>query len=341
MPEENLELETQENPPVAPEPQPAPTPAAEESLSLRGMAQQYGYDPADMTDQQIAEKLWQAHSDFERVLPLAQVGQKFAARADKWDDFEKWEAEQAKLAEATKTPEQGFKWDAPPYDPEWERVTIDDDPVGYQQAQAKLKAWRQHEEATRRRLATNPREFLSPVIDDILSPRERQLIERIERMERQVQERFQAEEQQRYASEESVWLQENAKAFYEHDAKGNPIVQNGQMVPTPFGNQVYQQYQRNRNAIDAKTQKPFFATARDAMNAALSMVPQSNGQPTAPQVPPEKPQRFLDTVTEAEMRPAERNAGGEDAPASMYASETQEIEAAFRAAEAEQGFVRN
>ncbi len=340
MSEENQSLEIQE-PTTAPEPQAAPQAEAQaESLSLRGMAQQYGYDPADMTDQQIAEKLWQAHSDFERVLPLAQVGQKFAGRADKWEDFEKWEAEQAKLAEAAKPPEQGYKWDAPPYDPEWERVTIDDDPVGYQQAQAKIKAWQKHEEATRRRLATNPHEFLSPVIDDILSPREKQLVERIERMERQVQERFQSEDRQRYASEESAWLQENARQFYDHDAKGNPIVQNGQMVPTPYGNQVYQQYQRNRNAIDAQTQKPFFPTAKDAMNAAMAMVPQSS-TPSTPQVPPEKPQRFLDTVTEAEMKPAERNAGGEDAPASMYASETQEVEAAFRAAEAEAGFTRN
>lgn len=324
-----------ESPPT-PEPQAAPQP--EPSVSeLRQVALDLGYPEETLKqypdDKQLAQTLYRIADEYGRAQPLVELGQKFAPYADKLDKFQEWLSSQEQPPEAPKEEGPQFDWPAPEYDDAWEHVREEDDPLGT--IRQKREQFRKFQEQTLRKFARNPQELISKAVEPVLTQREQQIKEYVQQ---QVQEARQAWEQQQTASveqqEEQAWLQQNAKEFYAVDAKGELVRgRDGHPVPTEYGQKAWESYQWAR-ALKDSDNKPL--SVKEATALAMLRVPKPNGKPEAPKGSPQQPQRFMDTVSEAERHP-ERRPMDESAPTGQYPDAEDAFYAAARQAANEIG----
>jgi hypothetical protein len=328
--------------PTEPVEQPVSTVAPTESV-LRTAAKKYGYSDEDLarfeSDEQLADTLYGLADQYaqyrQQAEPLVQVGRQFAEHVDKLPKFQEWLSTQEKPAEPKEPEPPKFDWQVPEYDPAWESVTVEQDPVGYAAAQQKLNARKRWERETQRKLLNEYPQLTQQAVEPMLSAREKQICEYVDQKIVEARQTWDQERQKEtVAQREQAWLQENAAAFYQHDENGQPVLRNGQMVPTDYGQGAWAAYQEAQQMTRDGKPLPFEQATRVAMALAGG-----NGKPAAPAPKPQSPSppRFMETVSEAEMRPVERRPGGNEAPPSMYQNPDAAVEAAFREAAAETG----
>ncbi|MFA7177341.1 MAG: hypothetical protein WC114_08835, partial [Smithellaceae bacterium] len=219
---EELQAAMDEQEQVTPETQVVETPPVVESVpenqpsaaDLRALAREMGYGEEDLAgyknDNELGRDLLYIANEYGKMQPLAQLGRKVAPYADRLGDFEKWVAEQdaAKKQPAQEPAPEGtpqFLWDTPEYDPAWEHLSEQDDPMGT--ARAKLNRYRQFQAETLRNIATQPHVALAPVIEHFLQQHDRRSDEKLQaalRQEREAWENARAEEAAQ--AEEQAWL---------------------------------------------------------------------------------------------------------------------------------------
>jgi hypothetical protein len=311
---------------------------------LRATAKKYGYTDEDLSrfdsDEQLATTLFGLTEQYAQYRstaePLVQVGRQFAEHADKLPQFQQWLTEQAKPAEPVEPEKPKFEWHTPEYDPTWESVTVEQDPIGYATAQQKLKAYQKWARDTQRKVLHEYPQLAQQAVEPMLSEREKALRAYVDEKLTEARQSWEQEQvKATVAQREDAWLRDHAMEFYEHDPAGQPVLRDGQMVPTAYGRQAWDAYEQTRSMTLEGKPLPF----ERATHIALAMIPKpsENGQPKPPKPKSESPPRFLDTVSEAELRPVERRPGGNESPPSMYQNPDAVIEAAFREAATETG----
>jgi hypothetical protein len=328
---EELQAAMDEQEQVTPETQVVETPPVVESVpenqpsaaDLRALAREMGYGDEDLAaykdDNELGRDLLYIANEYGKMQPLAQLGRKVAPYADRLGDFEKWVAEQdaAKKQPAQEPAPEGtpqFLWDTPEYDPAWEHLSEQDDPMGT--ARAKLNRYRQFQAETIQKFIQNPQELISRAIEPILHQKEQSIQEQIQAAVKQEREAWQnARAEEAAQAEEQAWLRQNMKDLYALDGSGNLVYgRDGQAVLTKYGSQVFQAYSWARG-LKGPEGKPL--SVKEASELAMLRVPKAQQTQTTPPAPKPGEQRFLDTVSEAERHP-ERRPLDESAPADQY-----------------------
>lgn len=229
-------------------PQPVEAPQAVEAqptadvqpsaASLRALAKEMGYGDEDLAaykdDQELGRDLFYIANEYGKMQPLAQLGRKVAPYADRLGDFEKWLAEQEAAKKAPEQPADEdrpqFSWETPEYDPAWENLSEQDDPLGT--ARAKLNRYRQFQAETIQKFIQNPQDLIVRAVEPILHQKVQSIQEQIQeavKREREAWENSRAEEVQK--AEEQAWLRENMKDLYALDGSGNVVYgRDGQAV---------------------------------------------------------------------------------------------------------------
>jgi len=336
--------------PAAPasSPQPASSPAAAAESALRNAARRYGATDDALaqfeSDDALADYLFDVAQEHAQVSPYAEIGQQMAPYLDQWEAFQQWQAEQqaagqpdGQPADAGGAEASAFDWPTQEYDPAWETVNPTDDPMGYAQAQAKLREYRKWEQDAQRRLLREYPDLTRKAVEPVLAQQRQELEGRLAALEQNLYERDRYAEQQADQQWERAWLAQNARDFYVHDENGQPVVQNGNMVPNDYLNRVWQMYDWARSLV-GQDGRPL--PVDQAAAIAMNQVPRPASARTART--PEAAPRFIDTVSAEELRPAERQPGADGtAPASMYQNPEAIVDAAFRAAAAEKGVTLN
>lgn len=296
-----------------PEPVSEPKPKPPESTwSLKDAAQQRGINPAAYeSDQALAEAMFSAIDDFQKNEPFVTIGQQFAPYADKLSEFQAWQAEQAKPAETTPTPEDAkFDWSAPEYDPRWEGM-VERDERGYFKAPdglpslapvaEKMNTYRQFQTDALTKFLGNPQDLIHAASADKFTEMEQRITEANQKVIEQ------AIQQQRNDAEMNAYVQKQEKEIYRHDEKGGMLYDN-QGVPmlNPKGQAMakYANMLETGGVTDPATIRQLLdiCLQRDELSGRFQQTPQTPPQSSTPTQPPAPKKRFLDRIRRSNNR---------------------------------------
>jgi len=253
-------------------------------FSLRELAVQRGYDPADFKDDpSLAAALLDAAERFAQAEPLANIGRQFAPYAGRMGEIEEYlkqkdEEAQVAAAEAAKAAEPpALEWRKAEYDPSWERYCQVNqqtglwEPIHHDFAQYARKL----NEATEARRLNSQRvvDDLPGLLDTYFNPRQTAIEKAVlKKVEELVEQQFQSRQQQTQTAE---LLKAHEKEWYVLDGAGQPaMLPNGEPKLSPIGEAVahFAQEARSLGIADPGAIQKYALNMVDAAKATGKLV---------------------------------------------------------------------
>ena len=225
---------------TTPAPEPAQVPLPSEQVQQPAQTQQEfnllsyvnekipGVKDRYQNEQSLTDELIQAAMQAQQYAPYAQIGQRFAPHVQ---EFEAWQAERAAKQKAEQQQAQQKWWQAPEYDPRWEKQVMIDPQTGRLAPMpgapldlpSRLEAYREWQ---RQKLNDITRDPIG-TLHDGLAPMIEQIAQRI------ADERVSAMQQQSYSQN---YIQQNLGWLAQKDVQGRPVtLPTGGYALTPAG----------------------------------------------------------------------------------------------------------